>query len=578
MPPLPDISLTTADVFQHGDADVEFWSSGGWEHPVAYFVGRNGSGKSRTARQVATRVGGRLLSTDRLAGLMVYSNYGWTSVPATEGLRGIPLGDQERNQARSFAQSSGSGIDDMYALKEQPEVWLRVAAFLRRALGRVMELRENAGLLDPYVRIGSVEYSLLRDEGHGLRELVILLTAVYRQDWRLLVVDEPELHLHPSMTRLWLSELERVCRAGDRRAVVVTHEPVMVKPQSANDLGAVWLFVPGRPSRPLSSYVPPKAESRVTSSLQNNPQLISQLVFSPRPVLVEGTHDVTALTVALGRTQPPEVVAQTDLIECGGSGGVALWFEIANSAGLDVRAVADLDACLAPEVQRVMDANGGVVLSYRNELAAEPPTTALAIRPLLDAMNIAKVPTDPKSRSVWLAKEVPPASGWEARRDKVLASWRQAGLWLHKQGTLEDVLGITTKGRDLAAAAAAQAGEIDLVAQWCAYELDPLGDVEMLLNAAVERIAHSIMEALRVNPDTEFNAPVGGSAASDARLVEVVPLGQGEHRLIVRKPDEFQGYALTFSRDTPSSQLVLAPPVDGAPGNDLTHGREQDAP
>lgn len=558
--PVPDVNLSAADVFPgSGDPAVAFFSAGGWQHPVSYFVGRNGSGKSRTAKQVVLRTGGRLLSTDRLAGLMLYSNYGWTSLPANEGFRGIPLGDQERNQARSFAQQAGSGIDEMYVLKEQPEVWLHVAAFLRRALGRVMELRESAGLLDPYIRVGDIEYSLLRDEGHGLRELVILLTAVYREDWKLLVVDEPELHLHPSMTRLWLSELQRVCRSGNRRAVVVTHEPSMVKPATADDLAAVWLFSPGLPSRPLSAHVREADRIRVTASLRNNPQLVSQLVFSPRPVLVEGTHDVAALTVASERTQPQEVVAQTDFIECGGSGGVALWFEIAKAAGLDVRAVADLDACLAPEVQRVMDASPAVVNAYRTDLAAEPARTSTVLRPLLDAMNAAHVPTDPKSRAAWLATSVPPSTGWETRRDKLSTIWLDAGLWLHKQGTLEDVLGISAKGREAAAAAAAASGDIDPVATWCAYSLDPLGDVEALLNVAVERIAHSIMEALRVNPETLFNAPVGGSATSDARLVSVVPVGGGVHRLTVLKPDDFHGYFLEFSRDTPSSQLVLQP-------------------
>lgn len=561
--PVPTVLLSAADVFPgSGDAAVPFFDAQGWKHPVSYFVGRNGSGKSRVAKRIVERTGGRLLSTDRLAGLMVYTNYGWTSIPALEGFRGIPLGDLERNQARSLAQQSGSGIDEMYALKEQPEVWLRVAAFLRRALGRVMELRESAGLLDPYVRVGNVEYSLLRDEGHGLRELVILLTAVYRQDWTMLVVDEPELHLHPSMTRLWLSELERVCREGNRRAVVVTHEPSMVKPTAYADLDAVWLFVPGTGSQPLSAHVRVADAERVTASLQGNPQLVSQLVFSPRPVLVEGVHDVVALTAALSRTQAPEVVAQTDLIECGGSGGVALWFEVASAAGLDVRAVADLDACLAPEVQRVMDTKPAVTTAYRSELAVEPAKTSVVLRPLLEAMNAASVPTDPKSRAAWLAASVPPNTGWEARRDKLTEIWRTAGLWLHKQGTLEDVLGITSKGRQAAAAAAATPGDIDAVAAWCGYALDPLGDVETLLNAAVERIAHSIMEALRVNPETDFRAPVGGSGATDARLVQVEPLGNGVHRLTVLRPDEFRGFFLEFSRDTPSSQLMLQRPVE----------------
>lgn len=245
--PLPEITLNFYDVFP-GSTSESFFSSAGWKHPVTYFVGRNGGGKSRTARLVAQQLQGRYLATDRLAGLMSFSNYGWTSVPEMENYKGIPLGDSERGMAQDFARKSGSAITELYALKDQPEVWLRVAAFLRRALGRVIELRESSGFLDPHIRVGTTEYSLLRDEGHGLRELVVLLTAVYRKDWTLLVVDEPELHLHPSMTRLWLSELERECRESNRRSIVVTHEPAALKTTSFEDLEAIWLFSAGRPS------------------------------------------------------------------------------------------------------------------------------------------------------------------------------------------------------------------------------------------------------------------------------------------------------------------------------------------
>lgn len=553
------LELTFDQVFSGGNQSV-FFRTNGWEHPVAFFVGRNGSGKSRTARLIAQRLGGRYLSTDRLSGLMSYSNYGWTSVPEMSSYKGVPLGDNERGMAASFAQNQGSAVAELYALKDQPEVWLRVAAFLRRALGRIIELRENAGYLDPYVQIGSVEYSLLRDEGHGLRELVVLLTAVYRQDWALLVVDEPELHLHPSMTRLWLSELERECRERGRHAIVVTHEPTMLKPSASSDLGAVWLFTAGRSSTRVSEHVPEDCAARVTSSLRNNPQLVSQIVFSPRPVLVEGMHDIAALSVALTRTQPPEVVAQTDLVDCGGSGGVALWYSITRSMGLDVRAVADLDACLAPEVQKIMDANEEVLTRYRTDFAIEPPKSHAALRPLIDAMNTAGVPANPKERAAWMSSSVPPTTGWAARATKFIEIWKDAGFWLHPQGTLENVLGLSSKGRLAAQEAASGGGPIDEVAAWCAFRLDPMGDVELLLGAAVERIAHSILEALRVDPTAEFSSPVGGTAASDSRLVAVVPRGNGFHRITVVQPYEFAGQWLEFSRDTPSTALQLRMP------------------
>jgi hypothetical protein len=113
----------------------------------------------------------------------------------------------------------------------------------------------------------------------------------------------------------------------------------------------------------------------------------------------------------------------------------------------------------------------------------------------------------------------------------------------------------------VAQAAASIPGDIDIVSGWCAYSLDPLGEVEILLGAALERIAHAIMEALRVNPEAAFRTPVGGSAISDARLVSVTPLGNGVHRLTVITPDSFAGRYLDFSRDTPSNELLLRTPT-----------------
>lgn len=363
---LSGISVLERDVFQGSKSDRVLFQRDVWSEPVTYFVGRNGSGKSRVAKYVANKLGGRLLVADRLAGLAASKHVGHLQIPSVDHYPGIPLGRDAQKSTSQVARSEGIGHDDIYALREQPEVGMRVAAFIKRALHRDIELRETSGYLDPFVRIGSsAAYSLLRDEGHGLREIVILLSAIFRDDWKLIVVDEPELHLHPAMARLWVGDLERVCRERACRAIVVTHEPSLVRPTTASDLQSLYSFRPGEPALALSDCVAPGTEERVTSSLSEYPELVSKLVFSPRPVLVEGPTDVAGLTVTLKRTEPPEVVAQTDFVPCGGSSEVALWFEIATRAGMDVRAVADLDACLTPEIQRVMDSDPVVVARYR---------------------------------------------------------------------------------------------------------------------------------------------------------------------------------------------------------------------
>lgn len=561
--PTPSVVLSWRDVY--GTAapagNEAFLTWGQSEHPITYFVGRNGSGKSKAAKALAQKVeGARFLATDRLVGLMKFNVYAWGAEPLD--YQGVPLDETSRARIERSSKSHGAATGELFSLREQPEVWLRVAAFLRRALHRSVDLRESAGFLDPFVRVGATQYSLLRDEGHGLREIVVLLAAVYRQDWQLLVVDEPELHLHPSLVRLWISELERECQSSGRQAVLVSHEPSLLRPRELRDLGAIWLFRPDAQPVTLASCVTAGHERRVEASLLQNPQLVSQLVFSPRPVLVEGALDALAITAALSRTQPPEVVAQTEVVDCGGNGGLAAWFTIARVAGLDVRAIGDLDCCLDRSVTSTIDSFPDVVEKYREELFIEPPTTATAVRPMLDAMNAEGVAATPKVRAKWMADNMAD-DGNAARLNKLVEIWREADLWLHRCGTLEQLLtlGEEAKNRESVLTAASDPGPIDEVTEWAAYSLDLSGDVFELLSAMVERIAHAIVEEQRISPDLRFDGPVGPTGEADARLVDVFHSSASErHRIVVKAPSRFAGYWVEFDRDTPPSRLVLEAP------------------
>ncbi|MCU1532320.1 MAG: hypothetical protein JWO49_1891 [Arthrobacter sp.] len=145
------------------------------------------------------------------------------------------------------------------------------------------------------------------------------------------------------------------------------------------------------------------------------------------------------------------------------------------------------------------------------------------------------------------------------RRDKLLEVWRAEGLWLHPQGTLEDVLGIE-KGKAEPDVAAAVIGDIDAVSDWCAFELDPRGELEHLLGAAVERIASAINHAQGIDPSASFNRPVGTTSSIDEKLVNIQPLSEGRYRLTVKLPAEFAGYWMDFDRDTSSNDMRLESP------------------
>ena len=99
---------------------------------------------------------------------------------------------------------------------------------------------------------GSTEYGLRESECHGLKEIVGLLALLYDEDSDCLIIDEPELHLHPQYQAFVLDEIRAAAgnpseKAGSKCFFLVTHSPYALDLRSLSDLANCLLFQPGRP-------------------------------------------------------------------------------------------------------------------------------------------------------------------------------------------------------------------------------------------------------------------------------------------------------------------------------------------
>ena len=56
-------------------------------------------------------------------------------------------------------------------------------------------------------------YRLDRDECHGIKELLVMLTHLYDDQKQYLIIDEPELNLHPQYQSFFMQEVRKI--AGD---------------------------------------------------------------------------------------------------------------------------------------------------------------------------------------------------------------------------------------------------------------------------------------------------------------------------------------------------------------------------
>ena len=134
-------------------------------------------------------------------------------------------------------------------LEERMDLRIQVESTLSHLFSREIILEWDSGsLIAKARRIGdSALYRLDREECHGIKELVVLLTHLYDQRTRYLIIDEPELNLHPQYQAFFMQEARKI--AGDpnvdpnkKVVFLVTHSPFILDLRSTDDLESVISF------------------------------------------------------------------------------------------------------------------------------------------------------------------------------------------------------------------------------------------------------------------------------------------------------------------------------------------------
>ena len=332
------------------------WPGGTFEAecvgPINYLVGPNGSGKSRFAAQLlghfrARSLRARLLGTDRLREM------------ANPGRIGTYFGD---NFAAGYSKSTfdhlrgageeGSGVDTVPLLEDRLDLRIQIEATLSHLFGRDVVLEWDSGNLVPMaVRRNSGEsYRLDRDECHGIKELFVLLTHLYDDRHDYLIVDEPELNLHPQYQAFFMEEVRRIAGkekegAGGNAKIVflITHSPFILDLQSHDDVRSVISF--------NLEYSVPRQVARlspdVTSVLVTTGRLNAhhkQLFFADDPVFVEGHHDALIVESLMEARGVSAAAAGSCIIDCGGVAEVTHYLELCQALGKKAHFVYDLDS------------------------------------------------------------------------------------------------------------------------------------------------------------------------------------------------------------------------------------------
>lgn len=177
----------------------------------------------------------------------------------------------------------------------------------------------------------------------GERELLTYLFAIFALNVRhaLIIVDEPELHLHPKWQKTLLQLFIRLAQSTGNQFLLATHSPTFVSPESIQYVSRVFSHRQKSHILRLNTIVLPEAKHLLNIvNSQNN----ERLFFADEVVLVEGLSDrifFEAVFDRYGRSSSSRSILE--VISVGGKGLFEAYARVLRACEIRFSIISDLD-------------------------------------------------------------------------------------------------------------------------------------------------------------------------------------------------------------------------------------------
>ena len=338
--------------------DTEEFTKNEWGK-INLIVGPNGTGKSLFAEQLNAKLASqgyktRMLNAERLSGFekQSYSNYGSSNFESG-------LNISRFSNIKSSGESYGLSSSAFIILKERLDIRIRIEALLSDIFDKTIRLVEEGGYLKPKIQnnSGGAEYGLKEKECHGLKELITLLTFLYDDSKECLILDEPELHLHPQYQSFLLSEIRKhsgnpKTEPGKKIFFIITHSPYFLDFREIDDLKSVLVCHYNQPLNFIDN-LDTQDEYILTKFLPRFNTHHKQFFFSPNPVFVEGYTDQQIITLLFDKLDYNISASGSSIIDVGGKDELAVFYRLCKKLKIKARIIADLDALFKGKLREV---------------------------------------------------------------------------------------------------------------------------------------------------------------------------------------------------------------------------------
>lgn len=562
-------------------------------------VGPNGSGKTRALRGIKTA----LETTDRISALTrkIHFMAAGRSSPletyraAVDSPGGVNSNDAAvghadyRRQWWQFESVTGA----LLALDARADLRLKIEARLQQLFDRSVKLSWSQQGLN--VRIsptsGGSSYAA-NYEASGILQLVALLAAIHNDEIGALLIDEPEISLHPQHQAFLLEEMERV--AGDpteptRKIIIIaTHSAVLLPLRSVKELPSLMFFnsVRSAPAQ-VSTDAEILKRKKLTALIGRLSATHRLAIFAERVLLVEGPSDEIVAAQLARRLDLRMLARNAQILPVTGKGEFIEATKLFRLMNKEVAVLADLDALAddnalvrsfseLPAASAVADRLGRSNLmdldrDLRNDLTTFMDQYSDAVRAAAAQysnwsstdsndkaerrMTLARVLTNPASFDGTAASA---AASLRTRYLVLTGALAELGCFFLHQGAIENyyTVGASDRGKpDLAALEAAtfettepailRSRYADLVAALAHIAPNQRVDEDLLLRPKLGAVLTSVFLGMEHNSsDERLNAIATTTVGSDAEVFKLSNRSKDDLRIAVEMASPL------FQRDT----------------------------
>ena len=333
---------------------------------INYLVGANGSGKSQFSEQLKfffNQIGlrCRVLSADRLNGFgfstksNITHDYGYLVANEMEFSQGFSKSQFEGY--KEGADRLDTGADAFVLLEEKLDLKIKIEAILSQVLHRDIRLEWDSGKLVPmtYNIQQSTEYEL-KKESHGIKELLVLLTHLYDDSHKVLIIDEPELNLHPQYQAFLLEHIRKVSgnpNEGKKIIYLISHSPFILDFQTIDDLKSVICFHSDFRKPSFIENLNFTDEEKIKQIIPKLNVHHKQLFFANTPIFVEGIFDAQFIKAIQEKRGVSLEGSGSTVIDVGGNEQLSSYYLLSKLLGKKSLFIYDLDSIFFSSQLRV---------------------------------------------------------------------------------------------------------------------------------------------------------------------------------------------------------------------------------